>query len=69
MTGFIVNSYILQRESLYITIGNLFFVSYEEVQPAVPWDDRLPRITWRGDGQLFAVGAICPQTGRCFGIV
>ncbi|MCI4381664.1 hypothetical protein PGIGA_G00254560 [Pangasianodon gigas] len=34
-----------------------------EVQPAVPWDDRMPRITWRGDGQLFAVGAICPQTG------
>lgn len=34
-----------------------------EVQPAVPWDDRKPRITWRGDGQLFAVSAICPQTG------
>ncbi|XP_049330679.1 elongator complex protein 1 [Astyanax mexicanus] len=34
-----------------------------EVQPAVPWDDRRPRITWRGDGQLFAVSAICPQTG------
>ncbi|KAF5903355.1 elongator complex protein 1 [Clarias magur] len=34
-----------------------------EVQPAVPWDDRIPRITWRGDGQLFAVSAICPQTG------
>uniref|UniRef100_A0A8B9J6E5 Elongator complex protein 1 n=1 Tax=Astyanax mexicanus TaxID=7994 RepID=A0A8B9J6E5_ASTMX len=31
--------------------------------PAVPWDDRRPRITWRGDGQLFAVSAICPQTG------
>ncbi|XP_062847026.1 putative elongator complex protein 1 isoform X2 [Trichomycterus rosablanca] len=35
----------------------------EEVQPAVSWDDRSPRITWRGDGQLFAVSAICPQTG------
>ncbi|XP_047675871.1 elongator complex protein 1 [Tachysurus fulvidraco] len=34
-----------------------------EVQPAVPWDDRMPRITWRGDGQLFAVGSICSQTG------
>ncbi|XP_072524985.1 elongator complex protein 1 [Salminus brasiliensis] len=34
-----------------------------QVQPAVPWDDRKPRITWRGDGQLFAVSAICPQTG------
>ncbi|KAI4885036.1 hypothetical protein NFI96_017717 [Prochilodus magdalenae] len=34
-----------------------------EVQPAMPWDDRRPRITWRGDGQLFAVSAICPQTG------
>ncbi|XP_066523069.1 putative elongator complex protein 1 isoform X2 [Hoplias malabaricus] len=29
----------------------------------MPWDDRKPRITWRGDGQLFAVSAICPQTG------
>ncbi|XP_036431639.1 elongator complex protein 1 [Colossoma macropomum] len=34
-----------------------------EVQPALPWDDRRPRITWRGDGQLFAVSAICSQTG------
>ncbi|XP_029917224.1 elongator complex protein 1 [Myripristis murdjan] len=34
-----------------------------EVQPAVPWDDRRPRVTWRGDGQLFAVSAVCPQTG------
>uniref|UniRef100_A0A672PJY2 Elongator complex protein 1 n=1 Tax=Sinocyclocheilus grahami TaxID=75366 RepID=A0A672PJY2_SINGR len=34
-----------------------------EVQPALPWDDRKPRITWRGDGQLFAVSAVCPQTG------
>uniref|UniRef100_A0A4W4HKA8 Elongator complex protein 1 n=1 Tax=Electrophorus electricus TaxID=8005 RepID=A0A4W4HKA8_ELEEL len=35
----------------------------KEVQPAVPWDDRRPRITWRGDGQLFAISAICPHTG------
>lgn len=34
-----------------------------EVQPALPWDDRKPRITWRGDGQFFAVSAVCPQTG------
>uniref|UniRef100_A0A4W4HKP5 Elongator complex protein 1 n=1 Tax=Electrophorus electricus TaxID=8005 RepID=A0A4W4HKP5_ELEEL len=33
------------------------------IQPAVPWDDRRPRITWRGDGQLFAISAICPHTG------
>ncbi|XP_054872358.1 elongator complex protein 1-like isoform X2 [Amphiprion ocellaris] len=35
----------------------------QEVQPTVAWDDRRPRVTWRGDGQLFAVSAICPQTG------
>uniref|UniRef100_A0A7N8XL91 IkappaB kinase complex-associated protein n=1 Tax=Mastacembelus armatus TaxID=205130 RepID=A0A7N8XL91_9TELE len=33
------------------------------VRPAAPWDDRRPRVTWRGDGQLFAVSAVCPQTG------
>uniref|UniRef100_A0A8C4E9S7 Elongator complex protein 1 n=1 Tax=Dicentrarchus labrax TaxID=13489 RepID=A0A8C4E9S7_DICLA len=31
--------------------------------PAAVWDDRRPRVTWRGDGQLFAVSAICLQTG------
>lgn len=36
----------------------------QEVQPAVPWDNRKPRITWRGDGQFFAVSAVCPQTGE-----
>ncbi|XP_012717183.2 elongator complex protein 1 [Fundulus heteroclitus] len=35
----------------------------QDVQPAVAWDDRRPRVTWRGDGQLFAVSAICTQTG------
>nr|XP_015807305.2 elongator complex protein 1 isoform X2 [Nothobranchius furzeri] len=35
----------------------------QEAQPAVAWDDRRPRVTWRGDGQLFAISAICPQTG------
>ncbi|MED6254634.1 hypothetical protein ATANTOWER_030644, partial [Ataeniobius toweri] len=38
-------------------------VSDDDSQPAVAWDDRKPRVTWRGDGQLFAVSAICPQTG------
>ncbi|XP_054453023.1 elongator complex protein 1 [Anoplopoma fimbria] len=35
----------------------------KEVQPAEAWDDRTPRVTWRGDGQLFAVSAVCLQTG------
>uniref|UniRef100_A0A7N6BIW1 Elongator complex protein 1 n=1 Tax=Anabas testudineus TaxID=64144 RepID=A0A7N6BIW1_ANATE len=35
----------------------------QEVQPAAAWDDHRPRVTWRGDGQLFAVSAVCPQTG------
>ncbi|XP_043916910.1 elongator complex protein 1 [Protopterus annectens] len=34
----------------------------KEIQPVLPWDDCLPRITWRGDGQFFAVGAICPES-------
>ncbi|XP_042304851.1 elongator complex protein 1 isoform X2 [Sceloporus undulatus] len=34
-----------------------------EVFPALSWDDHRPRITWRGDGQYFAVSAICPATG------
>uniref|UniRef100_A0A4W3IAW3 Elongator complex protein 1 n=1 Tax=Callorhinchus milii TaxID=7868 RepID=A0A4W3IAW3_CALMI len=34
-----------------------------EVQSAVAWDDQRPRVTWRGDGQLFAIGAICPVSG------
>ncbi|XP_075904166.1 elongator complex protein 1 isoform X2 [Nelusetta ayraudi] len=35
----------------------------QEVQPTAAWDDRRPRVTWRGDGQLFAVSAVCPETG------
>ncbi|KAG7519010.1 hypothetical protein JOB18_049640 [Solea senegalensis] len=35
----------------------------QEVQAVSAWDDRRPRVTWRGDGQLFAVSAVCPQTG------
>ncbi|XP_060092966.1 elongator complex protein 1 [Heteronotia binoei] len=34
-----------------------------EVSPALPWDDHRPRINWRGDGQYFAVSAVCPKTG------
>ncbi|XP_056295683.1 elongator complex protein 1 isoform X1 [Pseudoliparis swirei] len=34
-----------------------------EVHPVAAWDDGAPRVTWRGDGQLFAVGAVCPRTG------
>ncbi|XP_029459838.1 elongator complex protein 1 isoform X2 [Rhinatrema bivittatum] len=34
-----------------------------EVQPALPWDDHRPRVTWRGDGQYFAVSTVCPETG------
>uniref|UniRef100_A0A4X2LDI3 Elongator complex protein 1 n=1 Tax=Vombatus ursinus TaxID=29139 RepID=A0A4X2LDI3_VOMUR len=32
-------------------------------QPALPWDDHRPQVTWRGDGQFFAVSAVCPETG------
>ncbi|XP_037116007.1 elongator complex protein 1 isoform X2 [Syngnathus acus] len=35
----------------------------QEVKPTAEWDDRCPRVTWRGDGQLFAVSAVCPSTG------
>ncbi|XP_033841778.1 elongator complex protein 1 [Periophthalmus magnuspinnatus] len=34
-----------------------------ELQPAPAWDDHRPRVSWRGDGQLFAVSAVCPQSG------
>lgn len=32
-------------------------------EPALPWDDHAPKVTWRGDGQLFAVSVVCPETG------
>ncbi|XP_051907945.1 elongator complex protein 1 [Hippocampus zosterae] len=35
----------------------------QDFKPAAQWDDRRPRVTWRGDGQLFAVSAVCPNTG------
>uniref|UniRef100_A0A8C7EDY3 Elongator complex protein 1 n=1 Tax=Nothoprocta perdicaria TaxID=30464 RepID=A0A8C7EDY3_NOTPE len=34
-----------------------------EVLPASAWDDRRPRVAWRGDGQFVAVSAVCPETG------
>ncbi|XP_019309815.2 elongator complex protein 1 isoform X1 [Panthera pardus] len=30
---------------------------------ALPWDDHRPQVTWRGDGQFFAVSVVCPETG------
>ncbi|XP_064414336.1 elongator complex protein 1 isoform X2 [Latimeria chalumnae] len=33
------------------------------VQAALSWDDRKLRLTWRGDGQFFAVSSICQETG------
>ncbi|XP_036117261.1 elongator complex protein 1 [Molossus molossus] len=33
------------------------------LESALPWDDQKPQITWRGDGQFFAVSVVCPQTG------
>nr|XP_033774051.1 elongator complex protein 1 isoform X2 [Geotrypetes seraphini] len=32
------------------------------VQPALPWDDHRPRVSWRGDGQYFAVSTVCSET-------
>lgn len=36
---------------------------FQEILPALPWDDHKPRISWRGDGQHVAVSDICPGTG------
>ncbi|XP_005382814.1 PREDICTED: elongator complex protein 1 [Chinchilla lanigera] len=30
---------------------------------ALPWDDHRIQVTWRGDGQFFAVSVVCPETG------
>ncbi|XP_011219588.2 elongator complex protein 1 isoform X2 [Ailuropoda melanoleuca] len=35
----------------------------EMYESALPWDDHRPQVTWRGDGQFFAVSVICPETG------
>lgn len=32
-------------------------------EAALPWDDHRPQVTWRGDGQFFAVSVVCPETG------
>ncbi|XP_054440536.1 elongator complex protein 1 [Pteronotus mesoamericanus] len=32
-------------------------------ETALPWDDHRPQVTWRGDGQFFAVSVVCPETG------
>lgn len=37
-------------------------VSSEVIHPALPWDDRKPRIAWRSDGHLFAISSIHPIT-------
>ena len=36
----------------------------QDEKPALPWDDRKPRISWRGDGQFFVVSTISPSTGN-----
>ncbi|VDH98149.1 elongator complex protein 1 [Mytilus galloprovincialis] len=38
----------------------------EDEKPALPWDDRKPRISWRGDGQFFVVSTISPISGKYF---
>ncbi|KAK3098402.1 hypothetical protein FSP39_019180 [Pinctada imbricata] len=41
-------------------------VKPEEVRQALPWDDRAPHISWRGDGEFFVVSSIAIDTGaRC----
>ncbi|PVD20111.1 hypothetical protein C0Q70_20605 [Pomacea canaliculata] len=35
----------------------------ENLQPASASDDLMPRVSWRGDGQLFAISSINPSTG------
>ncbi|XP_036712629.1 elongator complex protein 1 isoform X2 [Balaenoptera musculus] len=32
-------------------------------ESALPWDDHRPQVTWRGDGQFFAVSVVCSETG------
>ncbi|XP_065836923.1 elongator complex protein 1-like isoform X2 [Oscarella lobularis] len=35
----------------------------EGVSPAFSWDDGVPRVSWRGDGQYFVCSALSPDTG------
>ncbi|KAJ7339624.1 hypothetical protein OS493_006029 [Desmophyllum pertusum] len=47
------------------SLGKPTAANIQEViaSPATSWDDKLPRISWRGDGQFFVVSTIYPQTG------
>ncbi|XP_014675329.1 PREDICTED: elongator complex protein 1-like, partial [Priapulus caudatus] len=38
-------------------------IKTKTVEPAVAWDDKLPRISWRGDGQGFVVSTVNWTTG------
>ena len=38
-------------------------VVLQEVKPVQEWDDRVPRITWRGDGQYFAISTVGTDKG------
>jgi elongator complex protein 1 len=31
---------------------------------ALPWDDHLPRVSWRGDGQFFVCSTVHSETGN-----
>ena len=33
----------------------------QTASPVADWDDKMPRISWRGDGQFFVVSAIHPR--------
>eukprot|EP00118_Oscarella_pearsei_P010640 m.66422 g.66422 ORF g.66422 m.66422 type:complete len:1299 (+) comp35387_c1_seq2:23-3919(+) len=35
----------------------------EAITPVFPWDDCIPRVSWRGDGQYFSCSAVSPDTG------
>ena len=35
----------------------------EDVKPALAWDDMKVRVSFRGDGQFFAVSGVTPDTG------
>ncbi|XP_020621181.1 elongator complex protein 1-like isoform X1 [Orbicella faveolata] len=47
------------------SVGKPTAVNVQEIiaRPAASWDDKVPRISWRGDGQFFVVSTIHPQTG------
>ena len=36
---------------------------HQPLSPALPWDDRKPRISWRGDGEYFVCSTIGSHTG------